>query len=910
MGLSIDGLTVLARALAAAAQRSTLGGALADVANAARVVAGRAGPRRRRRRAQRVRGRDGGRGRLVRRQQVRRVPRPVAGPPALAAELEGTHLPAGELPQATLTSLADAPGAVRHAASRAAADALVLVPIRANGTAASLELYRVGQDFSEAERLGAELAAHHAVLVLRAFAAGDGDAVEFPRPSVLELVGEALAAAFDETDTASEISRIAANLVGARVGLLWEQEYGWLLLAGTYGLDAGSEIGAARELAAEAFEEGIPVRSVTTEHLPSGCGVATVLALGEPPVGVLQLLFAPDEEPDEAQLACLTTFGVRAAHALRSTARTRALELDLERERAVLGVVGQATSELSLAHTLETAVGRVAELLDVERVAVYLRTEEDALVPAAGRGLSGPHATVAERLLEVALSARGRATVDTEDVAGDERLRVVHDAASESGIEAALAAALLVRDDVIGLLAVYPPRGRGPAENDAPLVARLAGQLAVAVQNAQLHERTAELSRQREAALASERDSSRRMRALYEISRSFAQSLSLEATLEALARTVVDVLDVDAALIALPDGRRELLTPRALYVKDAHLADAARVILYRPQAFGSAPVQRLFREAKPFRLEGGDDVLEPFLAKGWTGAVVPVATPAETIAALTILSFRPGNPIGEEAIDGGVAIAGQAALAIDNARLYQQQKEFADTMQRSLLPREQPAVAGLEVGEVYESSARVDVGGDVYDFLELGDGRLAVVLGDVTGHGVEATADMAMAKFVFRSLAREHPEPGDFLASANDVVVDEIAPGKFITMTYVAVDPTHGEVACANAGHPPPRLVLPDGTVGGLDASGLVLGIDSGQEYEEVRAELPVGAAIVLYTDGVVEARRDGELYGTDRLDVLLAEERNLSARELAHAVTEDARRYSGGELSDDLAVVVIRRLP
>ena len=892
MGLSIDGLTVLARALAAAAQRSTLGGALADVANAARVVA---------------------RADLV----VVRIPVEarleavaVAGPPALAAELEGTHLPAGELPQATLTSLADAPGAVRHAASRAAADALVLVPIRANGTAASLELYRVGQDFSEAERLGAELAAHHAALVLRAFAAGDGDAVEFPRPSVLELVGEALAAAFDETDTASEISRIAANLVGARIGLLWEQEYGWLLLAGTYGLDAGSEIGAARELAAEAFEEGIPVRSVSTEHLPSGCGVATVLALGEPPVGVLQLLFAPDEEPDEAQLACLTTFGVRAAHALRSTARTRALELDLERERAVLGVVGQATSELSLAHTLETAVGRVAELLDVERVAVYLRTEEDALVPAAGRGLSGPHATVAERLLEVALSARGRATVDTEDVASDERLRVVHDAASESGIEAALAAALLVRDDVIGLLAVYPPRGRGPAENDAPLVARLAGQLAVAVQNAQLHERTAELSRQREAALAAERDSSRRMRALYEISRSFAQSLSLEATLEALARTVVDVLDVDAALIALPDGRRELLTPRALYVKDAHLADAARVILYRPQAFGSAPVQRLFREAEPFRLEGGHDVLEPFLAKGWTGAVVPVATPAETIAALTILSFRPGNPIGEEAIDGGVAIAGQAALAIDNARLYQQQKEFADTMQRSLLPREQPAVAGLEVGEVYESSARVDVGGDVYDFLELGDGRLAVVLGDVTGHGVEATADMAMAKFVFRSLAREHPEPGDFLASANDVVVDEIAPGKFITMTYVAVDPTRGEVACANAGHPPPRLVLPDGTVGGLDASGLVLGIDSGQEYEEVRAELPVGAAIVLYTDGVVEARRDGELYGTDRLDVLLAEERNLSARELAHAVTEDARRYSGGELSDDLAVVVIRRLP
>jgi serine phosphatase RsbU (regulator of sigma subunit) len=209
---------------------------------------------------------------------------------------------------------------------------------------------------------------------------------------------------------------------------------------------------------------------------------------------------------------------------------------------------------------------------------------------------------------------------------------------------------------------------------------------------------------------------------------------------------------------------------------------------------------------------------------------------------------------------------------------------------------------------VYESSARVDVGGDVYDFLALDGGRLAVVLGDVTGHGVEATADMAMAKFVFRSLAREHPEPAAFLAAANHVVVDEIAPGKFITMTYVAVDAARGEVACANAGHPPPRLVLPDGTIGSLDAAGLVLGIDADQEYEEVRAELPVGATIVLYTDGVVEARSEGELYGTPRLDQLLTRLRDRAPAALARAVTEDARAFAGGELSDDLAVVAIRR--
>jgi serine phosphatase RsbU (regulator of sigma subunit) len=217
-------------------------------------------------------------------------------------------------------------------------------------------------------------------------------------------------------------------------------------------------------------------------------------------------------------------------------------------------------------------------------------------------------------------------------------------------------------------------------------------------------------------------------------------------------------------------------------------------------------------------------------------------------------------------------------------------------------------LAGLEVGEVYESSARVDVGGDIYDFVTLDDGRLAVVLGDVTGHGVDATADMAMAKFVFRSLAREHPEPADFLASANDVIVDEIATGKFITMAYLAIDGARGEVVCASAGHPPPRILLPDGSVRGLESRGLALGIEQGQRYEAVRAELPPGATIVVYTDGVIEARRNRELYGTERLDALLRTHRELEPRRLATAVAEDARAFAGGELADDLAVVVIRR--
>ena len=886
----VAGLRAVAQALAAAVLRPTLVGALEDLAAAALRLASAD--------VAVIRIPDEGRLEAV----------AVAGPAALAAELEGTGLPLDELPSEPLAELADAPPAVRRAAARAGARSALVLPVTSGHGVASVELYRAGPPFSADEQAGAELAAAQAALLIRAFRGAHGRQEAPPVPPALELAGEALAAALGDAHAAGEIVRVAASVVGAPVGLVWEKSDSDLELVGSFGLDTGADVEAAKELASRAYGEPAGVTVTSADALPGGCGVSTTLALGQPAVGLLQLLFPPEAAPGSEQLGRLATFGVRAALALRASTRARSLAVELERTRALLAVVGQATAQLSLAHTLETAVDRVSELLGVQAVAVYLRTDSERLAPAAAGALAGPHARVAERLLELAFGPRGRRLVASPDVARDRRLRDVRAAAREAGIDAALAVPLLVGDEIIGLLAVYPPRGRQASDNEEALLAALAGQLAVAVQNAQLHERATELSRQREAALASEREAARRLGALYEISRSFAQELSLEKTLDALAETIVDVLDVDAALIKMPDGRRDFLTPRALHVKDPQLAAAMRVMLWRPEPFGGVAVQRLFRGATSYRIERGHELLEPFLAKGWTGVVVPVATPAETIAALMLLSFRPGVPITDETVDVALAIAGQAALAVDNARLYQQQKEFADTMQRSLLPRDKPHVSGLEVGEVYESSARVDVGGDVYDFVELDGGRLAVVLGDVTGHGVEATADMAMAKFVFRSLAREHPDPADFLAAANDVIVDEIAPGKFITMTYVAVDPDRGEVACASAGHPPPRLVLPDGGVRSLDAPGLVLGIAADQRYEEVRAELPVGATIVLYTDGVVEARSAGQLYGTPRLDALLARLRDRAPAALARAVTEHARAFAGGELSDDLAVVAIRR--
>ncbi|MBA3364516.1 MAG: SpoIIE family protein phosphatase [Actinobacteria bacterium] len=848
----------------------------------------------------------------------------AARSPAVAAELGGTRVPILAVALDEVDDRARMPEAARRAAALVGAGAVLQIPVLLGGhPVATLELMRTRRAFDRNERAVARLAAAQIGFAVRAFGTKGAPTLDFPADgSVLHVVGEALAAGSDDERTEEDVARLATGATGAIASLIWlnrEDDVSPPLLAASYGvrLDASTRASLG-ELVSRALMDTRGTVAEEDSDGPSGepVRVATI-RLGQPAIGALQLLFDVDDASASGDPAALATFGARAAHALRSSEKSRRTTDELERARALLAVIAQAIAQLSLAHTLETAVERVAELLAVERVAIYLH-EARELQTAAARGIEGPHLEVAECLLELALGPfRGRGMVLVEDALNEPRLANVRDSVKKAGIEAALGVPLVARDDVIGLLAVYPRRRRGLTANESALVRALAAQLAVAVENARLHEQAKQLGSELEQALASERQAARQLGTLYEISRSFAQSLSLEATLEAVARSVVESFDLDAAVIRMRDERGESLVTRAIHVADPRLHEPVRAILSRSQPMSAPPVQRLLETAQPLlldperagELDTSHNLLAPFLEQGSTAGIIPIATSAEVLATLTLLSLDPSRRITTETVGSALSVARQAALAIDNARLYHQQKDFADTMQRSLLPRSRPRLEGLELGDVYESSARVDVGGDVYDYMVLPDGRLAVVLGDVTGHGIEATADMAMAKFVFRSLVREHPDASNFLASANEVVLGEVPVGKFVTMVYMTIDGTSGEVACSCAGHPPPRLVRPDGSVAALGHGGLPLGIESEQTYPQDRAVLSPHSSIVLYTDGLIEARRDGELYGVERLDQLLEAKWDLPAPELARAVVDDCRTFSGGDLTDDCAVVVIKRL-
>ena len=826
---------------------------------------------------------------------------------ALRAELEGSRVPARAVPAEPLEERDRLPPPLLRAAEQLGASGVLQLPVReGNAVVGSLELLRRRGEFVGRDRTLALAAAEEIALARRAF--GDGGGLDAPAPDLLGLAGDALAAGSDEARAADQVATLAAEATGASACVVWRYEQQGPVLAAL----SGTALPAAVALEAVGRARNVP-DSLAVESLEEGGAVVT-LQLGEPPQGALQLLLADEPHPSDPLLDRLGIFAVRAAHALRASERRQTLSVELERTRALLTIVGQAIAQLSLAHTLDTAIEHVSGLLGAERLAVYLTSEPGRLEPAAERGLTGPHARVAERLLELLLGpARGRGLLGIPYAASDPRLSGVLEVLEELGLEAAIAVPLRVRDDLIGLLAVYPAAGRELTENEEQLLRSLAAQLAVAVQNARLHEETKLADEERKVALDAEREASRRLQALYEISRVFSESLSLDLTLEAVTRTIVETLEVDAASLRMPDGRGALLEPVAMHVREERLAEPLKAILSLPQPL--SPVRpNVFRSGRALLLDPrsaaslgpAHEPLVPFLEKGSTAAVIPLATQAEILGTLTLVSLDPDRPIDAETLEAASSIAGQAALALDNARLYQQQKQFADSMQRSLLPRERPRAAGLDVGAVYASSARMDVGGDVYDFLELADGRLAVVLGDVTGHGIDAAADMAMAKFVFRSLAREHSEPSEFLAAANEIVLEEIGDGKFITMLYVTADGRAGEVACASAGHPSPRIVRA-GAVEPLSLRGLALGIAGSQAYEAEHVTLEPGDAAVLFTDGLLEARREGELYGEERLDASLGRHASLPAEELAVALVEDCRAF-GGELADDCAVVVLKR--
>jgi GAF domain-containing protein/anti-sigma regulatory factor (Ser/Thr protein kinase) len=253
-------------------------------------------------------------------------------------------------------------------------------------------------------------------------------------------------------------------------------------------------------------------------------------------------------------------------------------------------------------------------------------------------------------------------------------------------------------------------------------------------------------------------------------------------------------------------------------------------------------------------------------------------------------------------------IAAQSAIAIENARLYQERTRTAQTLQRALLPPHLPRIAGLELAAGYRAAGEGnEVGGDFYDVFPQGDGSWVVVVGDVCGKGPQAAAVTALARYTLRAHAVAGLRPSYMLMRLNDALLRQRAPG-FVTVALARVELTDSgaHVDLATAGHPHPVLAT-DGHGAGVGEVGTPLGIIEQPELPEVQLELGPGDLLAFYTDGVSEAAAPRRLLSEDELTALVVERAADGPRAVVEHLEATAVALAGGNPRDDIACLAVQ---
>ena len=432
------------------------------------------------------------------------------------------------------------------------------------------------------------------------------------------------------------------------------------------------------------------------------------------------------------------------------------------------------------------------------------------------------------------------------------------------------------------------------------------------------HERERHLAAERAARSSAER-AQRRLALLAEATSMLAATLDVDESLERLTTLVVPFMaDFCTVHLLTPDGRVQRVASR-------HRDESQRHLLRRLEELQPTGLSDGSRTAGV--LAGGPPALvhidEDVLAAGIadeeliavyralaprTALVVPLAARRQVLGVLSLFSDGSGRTYDDDDLVTAADLARRAALTVDNARLYQREHEVAEQLQRSLLPS-LPTVPGLDHWARYlPGSTAAQVGGDWYDLFRLPDGPLGIAIGDVMGHDMAAAASMGQLRSVLQSYAWQGSDP-DVVLDRLDQLVQGLDMAQLATCVYGRLDlPTDdrpGRLRLANAGHLPPALRAPDGSVELIAADpSLLVGAALGTDRQTFEVAVERGSVLVLYTDGLVEHRGRNLEDGLRALQDALA-----SAPGDAQGISEHLLAELAGDLEDDVALLVLRVL-
>ncbi len=285
---------------------------------------------------------------------------------------------------------------------------------------------------------------------------------------------------------------------------------------------------------------------------------------------------------------------------------------------------------------------------------------------------------------------------------------------------------------------------------------------------------------------------------------------------------------------------------------------------------------------------------------------VPIVLGERTHGLLTLHSSRIGR-YGPRELHVLEELALHSAAALQNAAQYEHERYVAETLQESLLAHDLPKVPGLELAALYRPSQGAAVGGDLYNVWLLPDGHVAVLVGDVSGKGVDAAGTTAMVRYMAEAFSHREGDPGRLLCDLNRALFERTDDVSIVTAVLIVIDPKSHEMRWAIAGHPPPLLVDSENRVSSLDDPDPPCGAFVDSHYRTRTARLDPGSLLFAYTDGLSEARRDGREFGEAGVRAAVTESIDAPVGTLARSVHAAARVWSGGRVADDVAIAVVK---
>ncbi len=274
-----------------------------------------------------------------------------------------------------------------------------------------------------------------------------------------------------------------------------------------------------------------------------------------------------------------------------------------------------------------------------------------------------------------------------------------------------------------------------------------------------------------------------------------------------------------------------------------------------------------------------------------------------------VLARTAGRRFDDDTIEEAERVGALAAVALDSARLYEERGQLAVALQRTLRPPKLPALNGLSVAARYRPAVEhLEVGGDFYDAVGTGN-EVMLTLGDVCGKGIDSAALTLQARQTIRTAAHFDRDPGRVLEALNSVLCEQAA-GRFVTALCARVrggpDGQGAQAYIAAAGHPGPIIVRANAAVEQVEVSGVAAGVKPGVAYRPAMMRLQRGDTMLMFTDGVEEARRDERLYGVHRLMEMLPAYAGAGGDVICEAVERDVLEYLDGDPHDDMALLAV----